>query len=239
MTSVGLVREKTFEDIIKSKGVTVEAPFRPFTELQHDPHVMAFNLRASLDEIREMELRAQLHRRRMEDIREAAARQGIPLGAYMAQMPPIPRQNSAHMAVDPEYNEKVELSEEEREARIRELHESLARNRAQAAADVESAANANPTLTEQVADAAGAIGGEAGAAFGAEHTPTAPHLGRRAGRVFGTAVARGTVHGVSKVAQGAVNLAHGVKRESTKAVNLAAENKARRQAAGEQRTEEL
>ena len=159
MTSVGLVREKTFEDIIKSKGVTVEAPFRPFTELQHDPHVMAFNLRASLDEIREMELRAQLHRRRMEDIREAAARQGIPLGAYMAQMPPIPRQNSAHMAVDPEYNQKVELSEEEREARIRELHESLARNRAQAAADVESAANANPTLTEQVADAAGVIGG--------------------------------------------------------------------------------
>ena len=89
MTSVGLVRGKTFEDIIKSKGVTIEAPFRPYTELQHDPHIMAFNLRASLDEIREMELRAQLHRRRMEDIREAAARQGIPLGAYMARMPPL------------------------------------------------------------------------------------------------------------------------------------------------------
>ena len=74
MTSVGLHRELTFEEAIRAPGRKIEDPYRPFTELQRDPKLMAFNFKAFLDEVREHELRAMLHRRRMEDIREVATR---------------------------------------------------------------------------------------------------------------------------------------------------------------------
>ena len=59
MASVGFFREKTFDEIIRSKGDVIEPPYRPYTELQRDPKLMAFNFQASLDEVRELELRAQ------------------------------------------------------------------------------------------------------------------------------------------------------------------------------------
>ena len=80
MSSVGLLREKTFEDAIRSRATRIEPPYRPFTELQRDPKILALNFQASLDEVRELELRAQLHRNRMQDIAEAASRMGIPTG---------------------------------------------------------------------------------------------------------------------------------------------------------------
>ena len=58
MASVGLVREQTFEEAIRAPGRKIEPPYRPFTELQRDPKLMAFNFRQSLDEVREHELRA-------------------------------------------------------------------------------------------------------------------------------------------------------------------------------------
>ena len=68
MASVGLIRERTFDEIIRSKGDVIEPPYRPYTELHRDPKLMAFNFQASLDEVRELELRAQMRRRRMDDI---------------------------------------------------------------------------------------------------------------------------------------------------------------------------
>ena len=87
MTSVGLHRELTFEEAIRAPERKIEPPYRPFTELQRDPKLMALNFRASLNEVREHELRAMLHRRRMEDVREVAARNGIPVGQVLAAEP--------------------------------------------------------------------------------------------------------------------------------------------------------
>ena len=74
MTSVGLHRELRFEEAIRAPGRKIEPPYRPLTEFQRHPKLMAFNFKAPLDEVREHELRAMLHRRRVEDIREVAAR---------------------------------------------------------------------------------------------------------------------------------------------------------------------
>ena len=230
MTSVGLVREKTFEDIIKSKGATIEAPYRPYTELQRDPHIMVFNFRASLDEIREMELRAQMHRRRMEDIREAAARMGVPLGAFMASQPPFERENAAHMTVDPDYNDKVELSEAEREARIHELHDSLTAKRRQAAEAVEQVANEHPSFTEQIANTVGAGTGAVGAVFGygTGAVVGVPGLGADVGNAIGKTVGKGAVRQVADAAEGYADFVQGVGREATKAAKLTVKHRARR-----------
>ena len=119
MTSVGLVREKTFEDAIRSKATRIDPPYRPYTELQRDPKILAFNFQASLDEVRELELRAQLHRNRMQDIAETASRMGIPTGHVLATQPPKPVETSG--MVDPEHTSKVEMAEDATEADILDL----------------------------------------------------------------------------------------------------------------------
>ena len=105
MTSVGLHRELTFEEAIRAPGRKIEPPYRPFTELQRDPKLMAFNFRASLDEVREHELRAMLHRRRMEDIREVATRNGVPVGQVLAAEPRMPWDTSGMF--DPDHEATV------------------------------------------------------------------------------------------------------------------------------------
>ena len=106
MTSVGLVRDKTFNEAIRSHGTKIEPPYRPFTELQRDPKLMAFNFQTSLDEVRERGIRAIMHRRRMEDIRERAAAMGIPMGQVLAAYPKKAVDTTGMM--DTEHTSKVE-----------------------------------------------------------------------------------------------------------------------------------
>ena len=179
MTSVGLHRELTFEEAIRAPGRKIEPPYRPFTELQRDPKLMAFNFRASLDEVREHELRAMLHRRRMEDIREVAARNGIPVGQVLAAEPRMPRDTSGMF--DPDHESKVELAEQATEAQIQMLRERVAENQRRAASEMEGTVSRNKygpvegvfqNIGERVGEACGsaiaggAIGGTVGKTVG-------------------------------------------------------------------------
>ena len=179
MTRVGLHRELTFEEAIRAPGRKIEPPYRPFTELQRDPKLMAFNFKASLDEVREHELRAMLHRRRMEDIREVAARNGIPVGQVLAAEPRYARDASGMF--DPDHESKVELAEQATEAEIQILRERVAENQRRAASGMEGVVNRNrygpvegvfQNIGERVggasgsAIAGGAIGGAVGKTVG-------------------------------------------------------------------------
>ena len=148
MASVGLFRERTFDEIIRSKRDVIEPPYRPYTELQRDPKLMAFNFQASLDEVRELELRAQMHRRRMDDIREAAAQMGIPVGHVLARQPQ--KTTQAAGMVDPEHSSRVALSEAQKEMEIMDLAGRVADKQRHAAQLVQEVAGRHSRWGERV-----------------------------------------------------------------------------------------
>ena len=177
--SVALHRELTFEEAIRAPGRKIEPPYRPFTELQRDPRLMAFNFRAPLDEVGEHELRAMLHRRRMGDIREIAARNGIPAGQVLAAEPRMPRDTSGMF--DPDHESRVELAEQATGAEIQILAERVPENQRRAASEMHGVVNRSrhgpvegvfQNIGERVggasgsAIAGGAIGGTVGKTVG-------------------------------------------------------------------------
>ena len=204
MTSVGLHRELTFEEAIRAPGRKIEPPYRPFTELQRDPKLMAFNFRASLDEVREHELRAMLHRRRMEDIREVAARNGIPVGQVLAAEPRMPWDTSGMF--DPDHESKVELAEQATEAEIQILAERVAENQRRAASEMEEIVSRNKYgpvegVFQNIGETVGGASGSAiaGGAIGGTVGKT---VGSGVGRAVGMA-ADAAGYGATEVAKSA------------------------------------
>ena len=201
MTSVGLVRDKTFDDVIRSRGTKIEPPYRPFTELQRDPKITAFNFQAGLDAVREHEIRALVHRRRMEDIRETAASMGLAMGQVLAQQPPPPTDTSGMM--DGEYDKNVEISEYEREARIMRAEDNLRRGKQKLANELREHAEQHKEFGEYVVDATGDVWEAVGTALGG---------GMVGGGV--RSISRGTARTI-------VNAADSFRRAAHDAVNIA------------------
>lgn len=191
MASVGLFRERTFDGIIRSKGDVIEPPYRPYTELQRDPKLMAFNFQASLDEVRELELRAQMHRRRMDDIKETAAQMGIPVGHVLARQP---QKAGTPPMFDPEHPSRVNLSEAQKEAEIMDLAGRVADKQRRAAELMQEVTDRHVGPAEGVLRGAGeAVGEAAGTMFagsaigGAAGKSTGGGAGRTTGKVVDAA----------------------------------------------------
>ena len=77
----------------------------------------------------------------MEDIREVAARNGIPVGQVLAAEPRGTRDTSGMF--DPDHESKVELAEEATEAEVQILRERVAENQRRVASEMEGVVNRN------------------------------------------------------------------------------------------------
>ena len=125
----------------------------------------------------------------MEDIREVAARNGIPVGQVLAAEPRMPRDTSGMF--DPDHESKGQLAEQATEAEIQILAERVAENQRRAASEMEGIMDRNKYgpvegVFQNIGETVGGASGSAiaGAAIGGNVGKT---VGNGMGRAVGMA----------------------------------------------------
>jgi hypothetical protein len=150
MSAYGLVSHPFFEDLlVQQAGFEADEVERPYTTFQlMDPHVQAFRL--NLDDVA-----AQLHkreesRRMWEDIKKAAAAQGVSPGEVCVGRGLHMNKNQVS-TFDPLFEEKKAMSGKERDEEIIDQQNRVAANNAELQSMLEKRLRRPNTLTETLA----------------------------------------------------------------------------------------
>ena len=130
LVEIGFHRRPTFEEILLKPGGVAQAPYRPWTRLREDPKLNAF-VGATLDELRQMELKAHAAYFREHMVRQRAAEEGISVGEARLKTGPPPS-NMPRAEVDPSHGEKVSRSEQHKDMEHMGLELEKERRRAEA-----------------------------------------------------------------------------------------------------------
>ena len=184
----GLEHHPQFEEVIRGRGYTLEGALRPYTEyVELDPTVQAY--RVSLEDAHAQMLKAEMQRRMWQDIRFAAARQGISPGELAVAMGKHRREGPAGEG-DPKFEDRQTVSRETREADIKETQDRVRGNLREASKQWEDAHQGQARgIADHIASVAGGFTGgvgmlSGGFIAGGQGAETGEYIGRKLGENF-------------------------------------------------------
>ena len=202
---------KEFEDILGGRGTALKVPVREYTLLADDMRLNP-EYNYSLEETRDLELRAIRRRHFWDSVRQAASAQGVPL--HEAAIARGAHLRPAKEAVVGDHNELHARAQAAREADGHRRDEQILANIESSRANMEDALNRPRSMTESIAETARTVVGKAGGLAAGIMTGTG--VGHDVAQYFAGNTAADAVYAVDAVGQTvsdtATKLAHKAQR---------------------------